>query len=222
MHELKVDDPSIPAALRKVYAAFGDPSAPSCVIAGQDSLLPPTQLRRTGEFVVFLHENQGCWSGAYREEGDMDPEVYLFEYGKEPVKISATLEQFLVTFLLSESAVSAPMGVTQEDGILPSEALKLPVEPLWLNAKYSMPEPTHSFYWCEEGRILIMRWDGDYAPWLWMGSYEDRWEEVLNSCPGGYVIGAGPNRDRTILSTTPPPPAPQSLWSRITAWIARF
>lgn len=111
--------------------------------AGQDSLSGPFDLTRRGDYVHFLSENQGCWSCAYRVDGGADPAVYLFGDGPEPVKQSDSLERFLVTCLLQESVMAAPHLANQEDGILPEEALHAPVEPLWLEAVYASPNPTH-------------------------------------------------------------------------------
>jgi len=191
---LRVNEPTIPAALRRVYATFGEPQASSCPIGGQDSLKGPSELRRTGDFIHFLDENQGCWSCAYCVDGGEDPAVFLFEDGEEPVKQGDSLERFLVTYLLQESVMSAPHFASQEDGVLPEDALRAAVEPLWLAAVYSRPNPTHWFYWCKDAGVLAMRFDGDYAPWLWLGAQEDRWESVLRDCQSGYMV-SGPARD---------------------------
>src|SRR5262245_57383661 len=133
---LSVDDPAIPEALRKVYATFGDPTAASSPIGGQDSLKSPSELRRDGDFVHFLDENQGCWTCAYRADGGADPAVFLFADDTEPVKQSNSVGSFLVTYLLQESVMSAPHFASQEEGSLPEDALRSAVEPLWLAAVY--------------------------------------------------------------------------------------
>lgn len=199
---LRVDDPSIPASLRKVYAMFGDPDTAFGPLSGQDSLAGPAGLKRVGAYIHFLSENQGCWSCAYRVDGGSDPPVYLFgDDGGTPVKQSDSFEKFLVTVLLQESVLAAPHMAHQVHGISAEDALIPPVEPLWLEAVYANPGPTHWFYWSSEPGILIMRFDGDYAPWLWFGSYEDRWERVLRKCEDGYLVRGSPGEERRVCCT---------------------
>ncbi|MEZ5301201.1 MAG: hypothetical protein R3F11_11190 [Verrucomicrobiales bacterium] len=69
--------------------------------------------------------------------------------------------------------MGAPNLVWQEGGIPAETALRCQVEPLWLSAIYARPNPTHWFHWAPEPKILAMRFDGDYAPWLWLASYEN-------------------------------------------------
>lgn len=215
---LKVDDPEIPEALRSVYATFGDPATPLSPINGQDSLSGPSDLTRKGDYVHFLSESQGCWSCAYRLDGGADPAVYLFGDGPEPVKQSDSLEEFLVTCLLQESVMAAPHFASQEDGILPEAALHAPLEPLWLEAVYSSPNPTHWFYWCNDPGILVMRFDGDYAPWLWLGAYEDRWGDALRDCQNGYVVTGPSGEERRVGRSRPNP----SKARRMPKWLRWF
>jgi hypothetical protein len=184
---IKVEDPSIPLALRKVYANFGDAKGKLRIVCAIDTLAGPADLRREGDFVHFLTECQGCWTCAYRVDDGPDPAVFLF--GDEPVprKRSDSLSDFLVTCLLDGSIFTPPFSVNQPD-LSPHEAFNETVEPLWMEAVYSRPGPTHWFYWCKKNRILIMHFDGDYAPWLWMSSYEDRWKIALKDYPGDYEI----------------------------------
>ena len=200
---LKVDDASIPAALRKVYAIFGDPGSELGPICGQDSLAGPAGLKRVGDYVHFLSESQACWSCAYPVDGGADPPVYLFGDDQRPVKQSDSLEKFLVTLLLQESVLAAPHLAYQEHGRSAEDALTVPVEPLWLEAVYAQPNATHWFYWSSEPRILIMRFDGDCAPWLWLGSYDVQWESVLRACKDGYLVSEPSGNERRVGCTNP-------------------
>jgi hypothetical protein len=201
---LEVDDASIPIALRKVYATFGDPETELGPISGQDSLAGPAGLKRVGDYVHFLDEAQACWSCAYPIDGGADPPVYLFgDDDKAPVKQSDSLAKFLVTVLLQESVLAAPHMAYQEHGGSAEAALLTSVEPLWLEAIYAQPNPTHWFYWSSEPRILLMRLDGDHAPWLWLGAYEDRWKSVLRECKDGYVVSEPSKEERRACCSNP-------------------
>ena len=212
---LVIRNDNIPTGLRKVYEVFGKPDQKYGPINGQDSLSGPEDLKPVDGFIHFLSENQACWSCAFKEDGGDDPAVYLFEDDEEPIMQSDSLEEFLITFLLQESVMTTSHLATQEDGLSAEGALNIPVEPLWLEAIYSREGPTHWFYKTENPQILIMRFDGDYAPWLWLASYEDRWEEVLRPCEEGFVVAGSSAGEETRVARL----KPEKKKKRLPKWL---
>lgn len=194
------EDSPIPLPLRKVYTAFGDRR--NCEFdptSGQDTLSPPDDLPRIDNYVHFVNESQACWSCAYLADAGDDPPVYLVA-DDGPEKRCNSLSEFLITFLLQEAIMVAPHMAHHEGEKSACAALKPEVEPLWLDAVYSQPNPSHSFHWAPEPRILIMRFHGDYAPWLWLASYEEHWETVLHKCEDGFIVGNDCNQRAACLN----------------------
>lgn len=172
---------SLPQALRSLYRAAGrwpsldrsDAAGQDCGLFGaQDALLPPARLRYGNGKITFLMENQGNWICQVEADGDASP-VYsnaagLWEDGiTEPEIVHPSLPHFLVTYCLQELVFGAPYAGTWS-GDLQDPSLSVFLQPVWINGSYVFKEPSHSFYLCGDG-LLLMDYFGD----VWYGALHE-------------------------------------------------
>jgi hypothetical protein len=180
----------LPKALRELYAFAGRwrdgsdghlENSPE-IFQHQDCLLSVEQLRRDGDRIIFLDENQSCWDCQVEANNDNSP-VYCNQCmlwddnAKGYIIINNSLYHFLKSFCLQEVVFGCKnlYAIGEEiDNI--QELFDRPIEKVWVNGYYINPKedgPTHSFYCCEN--VLVMITHGEY----WLG-YNCERPTVLN------------------------------------------
>ncbi|MFD2333544.1 hypothetical protein ACFSR7_30145 [Cohnella sp. GCM10020058] len=171
----------LPKALRELYAFAGrwkDGSdrhlerSPE-IFQQQDCLCAAEMLRREGDRITFLEENQANWTCQVEAGNDESP-VYCDEGSlwdddaKGHIVVQRSLYHFLKTFCLQEIVFGCKYLYVAEGEIeLNRVGLERPVEAVWFNGHYTGLDtegPTHAFY--RTGTILMMERYGD----LWLGS----------------------------------------------------
>ena len=165
----------VPAVLARLYSELGvfferqsypDDGSERHFFATQDSLAGPREVKVVAEFLEIAIENQGNWTVRCDQEGE-DPCFYsdaweVFGEAEGFLKQSVPLSHFLTTIILQEMVMSSVcvLGLKQEE---PQPALKVPVEPLWLDGRYVFDEPSHQFYYSREHRMLAMNYQGGWV-----------------------------------------------------------
>ncbi len=184
----------IPTPLRLVYEFTGNYPVPNdqqwrapnwqCGLFGpQDQLLPIDQLEQNGSRFRFIDENQGVWSCETECDAD-DPPVFCdstaYDHGEPEGTmriVCSSLSHFLTTFCLQEVFFGTHnLFFIDSDVASPQQLVTSDVAPLWVDGRYVWAQPTHSFYTCERG-ILIMDIGGSF----WLAYNDRRFAEFINS-----------------------------------------
>ncbi len=187
---------SLPDPLRELYA-FADnwPSAtgaeePHCVAAlsTQDALVPFDRLEPVDDRIVFIHENQGCWSLATLPEG-ADPPVWGRgdgigddrEHGW--VKVNDSLSHLLTTFCFQELTFGSKEGHWDAELTAYFRGGSAKIEPLWLDGTYVWDDTRFSFYLMDDA-VLVGDFDGGE---LYFGANGDAGIRLLGEREGPVV-----------------------------------
>lgn len=171
----------LPKALRELYACAGRwkdgsdehlPNSPE-IFQQQDCLYSVERLKKAGEMVTFLEENQANWT-CQAEAGNDNSPVYCDEHllwnddAEGYIIVNDSLYHFLKSFCLQEVVFGCKYLYLLEGKLDHLQLLfDQPLEAIWLNGYYVSPQedgPTHAIYRC--GNMLIMERYGD----LWLGS----------------------------------------------------
>jgi hypothetical protein len=179
----RIDAGSVPAfvppPLRAIYEFAGNYPLPHTkqwrrpkwavgLFGPQDQLPPPDQLQVAGGRFRFIHENQGVWWCETLAD-EHDPPVFsdclAWQHGDQGMReMCSRLSHFLTTFCLQELAFGARHLFCVDSEVAgPSELVRQRPSRVWVNGVYAYKEPTHSFYLCDHG-LLVMRAHGDF--WL--------------------------------------------------------
>jgi hypothetical protein len=159
----------VPEPLRALHELFGQHIDHSWgPLSSQDHLAPLHEMRLDGDEVVFLHENQGCWSCTY----SLTPPHPVFRYDDEPTgtRQTDTLEEFLITFALQEAVMSSPwlLGI---HGAPSAEALGIELVDLHRGGRYAYEGENDDFWITPDQQTICMDNAGTA---LWLASYSDR------------------------------------------------
>ncbi len=162
---------SLPEPLRELYAFAGNwPSHTGvdqtfCVdiFSTQDGLLRFDQLRPLDDKLVFIDENQGCWSLATLRAGE-DPPVWGRGDGiggdddRGWVKVNDSLTHLLITFCFQELVFGAKEGHWDAQLTEYFRGGSARIEPLWLDGSYVWSDMRYSFHLLDDA-ILV----GDFG-----------------------------------------------------------
>ncbi|MFE4571759.1 hypothetical protein [Paenibacillus chitinolyticus] len=171
----------LPKALHELYAFAGRwkdgsddhlENSPE-IFQRQDCLYSVERVKRDGDKITFLEENQANWT-CQVEAGNDNPPVYCDErllwddHAEGHTIVNDSLYHFLKSFCLQEVVFGCKYLYIVEGKLDPIQMLfDKPIEDVWLNGYYiSLKEegPTHAFYRC--GDVLVMERYGDF----WLGS----------------------------------------------------
>ena len=140
----------------------------------QDALMPLSALKRVDGMIEFAWENQGNWS-ARCLAGQADPPVYTNAGdggGGSPFeRVCDSLNAFLITLCLQEAVMSAPV-VYFIHGPPGSDALRSPLQALWLDGPCAVRDCRVSFFHLPERDVIVM---GDGPAWVASHSPEAIW-----------------------------------------------
>jgi hypothetical protein len=172
----------LPTPLRAIYHEFGNypprrgrkrmARYAFPLFSVQDYLLPLSRIRRQGDRITFLAENQGVFYCTTQVNAD-DPAVQVHWSGNaeydvatgEPFDICCKrLSQFLTTFCLQEVALGSP-HVCCVDGNS-TEITSICVrrcKRIWINGPYIDRAYEYSYYLCDN-RVIVFRWGTQF--WL--------------------------------------------------------
>ena len=167
----------LPGSLRRFYAFAGrwpPPFPRYCQnrFCAQDRFLPLEpepwgNVYRSGEYVVFVAENQGVWQVATLARGD-DPGVWVSEDCSHRTPspkwrpLDNPLSHFLVSFVLQECMFGSGFLGCNEGALAVFSNAGCEVEPIWLDGEYSFPQVCHSYFLIDR-HILLRRDTGDVA-----------------------------------------------------------
>lgn len=197
-------EPLIPEPLKKLYDAFGHHiDGYWGPLSSQDHLRPPSKLRFENDEVVFLDENQGCWSCACQSSTPGHP-VIRYDDGPEGTRLTETLEEFLITFALQEAAMSSPWLLSVE-GVPSAHALGLELSDLYRQGRYVSEEPSHDFWITPQQDVICMD-VSDIG--FWLASYSPRLLELRL-----------PHYEYQII--TPRDPSAAKTYGESTDWLSR-
>lgn len=128
--------------------------------SAQDQLVPLAGLKKIDGMLEFAWENQGNWScRCPLEQGD--PPVYCnVDDPHGFIQVCSSLSHFLTTLSLQEAVMSSPWLASLDAPA--AEALKVPLNPLWLRGHYVFSEPSHDFYEMNVGSasMILMETQG--------------------------------------------------------------
>jgi uncharacterized protein (TIGR02996 family) len=178
----------LPYGLTLVYRELGaliDIEAERPPLGAQDHLVAPNRLRRVGDMMEFVWENQGNWSCRFPvEAGVADPPVYsdAADILEGPPrrgfqKVCDSLNHFLATFCLREAVFSSPCLVSFRGDCPPGDVLDaVPRRALWVGGQYVWAEPVTDFFDVPGRDVLLME-----EPGLWLGSHRDAALKLIRS-----------------------------------------
>jgi hypothetical protein len=170
----------VPPPLRAIYEFAGNypisydeqwrqPRWTPGLFGPQDRLLPPDQLDLAGDRFRFIIENQGCWL-CETVGGHDDPPVYLDslagngETGNTK-QICSSLSHFLTTFCLQELVFGSKYLIcVDREELQVQQLVSHELTEVWIDGIYVYEQPTHSFYLCDRG-LLVMDM-GSGGKWL--------------------------------------------------------
>jgi hypothetical protein len=147
----KVSDLTLPMPLRRLYHFLGAVPA----FCQQDFLYPREMLKIADDGkLIFLQENQAVWDCRTLSFGE-DPPVWslgdqIDDDGnclRGERQVSNSLSSFLVTYVLQELSMGAPMCLADRaiDKLFESE--REVATPLWLDGQYASNRRSSFFFW---------------------------------------------------------------------------
>ncbi len=182
----------LPTALHELYAFAGRwkdgteehlENSPE-IFQQQDCLYSVERLKREGDRITFLEENQANWS-CQAEAGNDNSPVYCDEgmlwddQAEGHLLVNESLYHFLKSFCLQEVVFGCKHLYVAEGQMDQIRMLfDKPIADVWLNGYYTgLKEegPTHAFYRWRD--VLVMERYGD----LWLGSNGDDLAAVLKN-----------------------------------------
>jgi hypothetical protein len=188
----------LPDPLRRFYAFAGrwppvhPPFSPNH-FCGQDRMLPlmtepPGSVHRSGDYLVFISENQGVWVAATLPSG-FDPAVWISEDFWELRSdatwklVSKSLSEFLVTFILQECIFSSEHVACAKNALSIFEHAGCHIKPIWLDKDYVWPRLQRSYYLIDD-HILLSRGPiaGLATNGQWYAFNDPACIELLNRC----------------------------------------
>lgn len=170
----------LPKALYELYAFAGrwkddsdghSENSPE-IFQHQDCLYSVEQLKKDGDRIIFLDENQSNWNCQVEIGNDNSPvycnQCLLWDDNAEGhIIVNNSLYHFLKSFCLQEVVLGCKNLYVIGDEINNIQVLfDKPLEKVWVNGYYINPKedgPTHTFYLCDN--VLVMELYGEY----WIG-----------------------------------------------------
>ncbi len=176
-----------PRPLREFYEAFdtligtqNHAGANSRLFQAQDSVFHAREARRTNDRIVFLIENQGCWTCEASLGAADDSPVWLRD--DEEHLLEVQLSQFIITVMLYESVMAARWLANCED--LPTRTHSGSLDLIW-SSPYAWGEADFSFWANKKGTILALGFAGAGADWF--ASNEEGLDEELQGARVGWL-----------------------------------
>ncbi|MDJ1485520.1 hypothetical protein QNI16_33830 [Cytophagaceae bacterium YF14B1] len=131
---------ALPETLKRVYQIAKSKPDILHKFQKQDYLLDVDELRFYEDRVVFLVENQGCWT-CETEIYQADPAIYVnhpqLKKDKSETKlVHERLSAFLTTFVLQELTLSSEYVFFEIDDLTFFDEKGLLIQPLWLDAPH--------------------------------------------------------------------------------------
>lgn len=183
----------VPPPLRAIYEFAGNYPIPNseqwrppnwtCGLFGpQDQLLPVDKLKPNRNRFRFLQENQCVWH-CETDANAADPPVYsdamAYDHGEPEgtMRVACpSLSHFLTTFCLQEVFFGSKHLFCIDSAVAePADLVTDELTDVWVNGIYAYNQPTHSFYRCGQG-LLLMNTGGAY----WMAYNDDRYASLIS------------------------------------------